>query len=877
MSRTRIMRELAVVGALCAAAGTGLAAPRTPQVWRQFVQGNIQTVFNGQRKNTTWIRDANRDFVDDEIVLRFNPTGRVDIVVALNEFPGVAAAAALLDGYGGQVVHVSRLVSAVVVRGVPVSRLPEIARLPQVAMVEWAAPLRLVSDVSSRSIQARKSAVYAGHSAQEILLANGSHLDGSGETIAILDTGVDNATHHAFIGKLVAGFDAVAFQDDDGNGIDDSCEPPPTGNGSCLDVDDEPGTGTSDPVDGYGIGHGTRVASIALGAPVNGIPACTGFEAPDSSCCRQPKDDETPPDCAGIAAGAKLVDVRVCEGETCLRADVMEGLSWLGVNAKDLGVRVANLSFVEKDCLADDGTGELAQEVDALVLTGVFVVAAAGNANACGVSAGRSRVPAPASAGRGLTVAALNDLGTVTRVDDLVYNNGLVGPREDFNSAAPTVAMLKPDLSAPGYGIRGAKLGSTNGYTGDSGTSYAAPAAAGAAAIVIQARPGIDPSSLKHLLRNTADSSHNVAYDATVDPVWDQARGQGELTLWPAIETIPEVDVGFLSCEESLAILGEPCVVASPIFPWNNFADIRTETPPRPGERNAIIADIRNSGRRAATVRVSFAVAPLSTGAVDLDPFGEQTVTIPAETTVSVAQPWVPRDWGGETIGVSIIFGFDSNFGNNVTRRSFTYDPSTFEIRVENPLDVPARMELRARSGREGWDCRVETPPLVMDPFDDPARIAQARFDAPPKARPGASADCNVELWAAPVSGNDAPRLVGGVTLRTFVPEACRIVTTLEDELGAPIGGARVTFRPPSVPTNAPASARAVSVSRRARATSESDGRVTLRAAPFVLQEIVVDAPGHAVASATGRFGCGATGTRLRFGKEGLRVLSPGE
>jgi subtilisin family serine protease len=752
------MRELAVVGALCAAAGPGLAAPRTPQAWRQVVHADGD--FRGQRKNTTWIRDGNRDFIDDEIALRFAPTDHVDNVVALNEFSGVAVAAARLAPYG-RVVHVSRLVSAVLVRDVPVSSLPEIARLSQVAMVEWAAPLRLASDVSSRSIQARASvgAGYDDRSAQK------RGFEGSDETIAILDTGVDNATHDAFLGKFKEGFDAVVFEDlDPMDRIDDSCKLPPVGDDSCAQPDDEPGDGSRDPTDEYRIGHGTRVASIALGA------ALTGGEG-----CRQPGGGQAP-DCAGIAARAGLVDVRVCLGAACLQADVLEGLDWLGKNAARLGVRVANLSFT--GCLADDGSGAVAQAVDELVSKGVFVVVAAGNASNCGVAPGTNLVGDPASAGMALTVAALADDDTVSRHDDDLFDDRLVGPRSGPNPL--TVAMLKPDLSAPGYGISGAKLGTTNQYTPQSGTSYAAPAAAGAAAIVLQARPGIDPSSLKMLLRDAADSSSNAPYAASVDPVWDKARGWGELNIWPAIEEPPVVDVGFPSCAGASTIPGGPCALAQPSnspssSSWNNSTDIRIAILPwTPGTNNTIVADVRNFGKQAATVRVSFGVAPLSVGAVDLEPLGEQTVMIPAETTMSIAQPWVPLELEGATIGVAISFGLDSNFGNNFTLCRFAYAQSTFELRVENPLDVPARMELRAQGGREGWTCRVDTPPFVMDPFDDPARTARVRFDAPPNAPPGASASCTVELWAAPLSGRDGPRLVGGVTLRTFVPDARR-------------------------------------------------------------------------------------------------------
>jgi hypothetical protein len=63
---------------------------------------------------------------------------------------------------------------------------------------------------------------------------------------------------------------------------------------------------------------------------------------------------------------------------------------------------------------------------------------------------------------------------------------------------------LKPDVSAPGVGIRSAY--SNNGYTSMSGTSMAAPHVAGAAALILSARPTLagNVAALEQELRQSA-------------------------------------------------------------------------------------------------------------------------------------------------------------------------------------------------------------------------------------------------------------------------------------------------------------------------------------------------------------------------------------
>jgi minor extracellular serine protease Vpr len=73
------------------------------------------------------------------------------------------------------------------------------------------------------------------------------------------------------------------------------------------------------------------------------------------------------------------------------------------------------------------------------------------------------------------------------------------------SSSGPTAKLgFKPNLAAPGGGINSTFPLEMGGAATIGGTSMASPHAAGAAALLIQARPGISPREIRALLQNTA-------------------------------------------------------------------------------------------------------------------------------------------------------------------------------------------------------------------------------------------------------------------------------------------------------------------------------------------------------------------------------------
>lgn len=183
-------------------------------------------------------------------------------------------------------------------------------------------------------------------------------------------------------------------------------------------------------------------------------------------------DASDPSTFGGIAPGAGLLAIKACQPDAPL---AIEARCWSITLAKGVdfavqkGARIINLSVVgPEDRL-------VARIVDAAVSKGSFVVAAAGNDGPEGPPA---------------FPAALDNVVAVTAVDagERLYPQATRGSYVD--------------LSAPGVEIVSTAPGGK--YLVTSGTSLAAAHVAGAAALLLERRPGFSPSELQSLLELTA-------------------------------------------------------------------------------------------------------------------------------------------------------------------------------------------------------------------------------------------------------------------------------------------------------------------------------------------------------------------------------------
>lgn len=265
---------------------------------------------------------------------------------------------------------------------------------------------------------------------------------GAGVRVAVLDTGVDRS-HPALAGRLRRGFDFVDFDND------------PSEEGSIADE---------------GFGHGTHVAGLI----------------------------------ALVAPGAKIVPLRVLDragmGNAWVIAEAMlYAVDPDGDPQTNDGAKVINLSLgsTSRTRLFDAIAKLTACRIPAVPkptedysdpgydgdkarcnrFSGAVVVAAAGN----GASRKQRQYPAAEGAYGLLAVAASNADARLA----------------DFSNFGNWI-----DIAAPGDGITSAVPG--GGYAVWSGTSMAAPMAAGTAALLRQWRPGLTPVDIVRRLEDTS-------------------------------------------------------------------------------------------------------------------------------------------------------------------------------------------------------------------------------------------------------------------------------------------------------------------------------------------------------------------------------------
>ena len=230
---------------------------------------------------------------------------------------------------------------------------------------------------------------------------------------------------------------------------------------------------------GDGRGHGTFVAGIAAGAGV-------GY--------------------AGAAPTAKIAAIDVMDDNGVAKtSDVIRACQWILDNKGKFNIRVANFSL-HSSSPSNFWRDPLDKAVEKLWFSGVTVVAAAGN---YGVPTGPSRVMyAPGNDPFVLTVGAVDLGGTMGLGNDTVAPWSAYGYTYD--------GFWKPEVGAPGrYMVGPVPAGSTltiekaanvtaPGYIQLSGTSFAAPAVAGAAAQILARHPNFTPDEVKGALMITA-------------------------------------------------------------------------------------------------------------------------------------------------------------------------------------------------------------------------------------------------------------------------------------------------------------------------------------------------------------------------------------
>lgn len=283
--------------------------------------------------------------------------------------------------------------------------------------------------------------------------------NGSGVTVAVIDTGY--RPHADLAANIVGGYDFISdsFVGNDGNGRDNNPQDPGDWNtaGQC----------------GAGIGasnsswHGTHVAGTIAAVTNNGNGV------------------------AGVAYGARVVPVRVlgrCGGYT---SDIADGIVWAsggtvsGVPANPNPARVINMS------LGGDGACDTTTQsaINAARSRGTVVVVAAGNSNvnASGAS--------PANCSGVITVASTNRSGGKAYYSNFGSVVDVAAPGGDVRSSGANgvLSTLNTGTTTPG----------SDAYAFYQGTSMASPHVAGVVALMLSRNSALTPDDVESRLKSS--------------------------------------------------------------------------------------------------------------------------------------------------------------------------------------------------------------------------------------------------------------------------------------------------------------------------------------------------------------------------------------
>jgi subtilisin len=341
------------------------------------------------------------------------------------------------------------------------------------AEIETEALAQLQNDPEILAIEKDELAAPTLAESTQVVGANAawmSGFSGAGQTIAVLDSGVDK-THPFFAGKIVAeGCFSTTYAPDNATTL---C---PSGAEESI----EPGSGVNCPSSVSGCSHGTHVAGIAAGR---------GTSA------------------SGVAKDANIIAIQVFSrfnnAQACgtspvpcmlsYTSDQILALERVRALSSTMSIAAVNMSLgggqYASNCDAQRQATKAA--IDNLRSVGVATVVSSGN------NSYTSAIGAPACISSAISVGSTDDGGNGTLQDNV----------SSFSNSSSGLHLL-----APGKWISSSVP--NGGFQNLSGTSMAAPHVAGAFAVLKQRKPDATVSQMLRALRVSgrpiSDARNNI-------------------------------------------------------------------------------------------------------------------------------------------------------------------------------------------------------------------------------------------------------------------------------------------------------------------------------------------------------------------------------
>jgi subtilisin family serine protease len=514
--------------------------------------------------------------------------------------------------------------------------------------------------------------------------------DGSGVTIALLDTGVDRR-HPSLRGSVARGYDLV-----DGRGAADEPEAhgtrmagllvgsaplagvapgatvlpirvlapaldgdvlgsagrsdvllegleravDPDGDGDVEDAADvalaavvEPYASFADAPEARAVAGAAGLGTLVVAAAGNDGPAGDGFGtigAPGGApAALTVGAADARPETLAVSVSVNAGGQEVWAGETRV----------LGAVAPSPGT----LTRVDLAALPADGSA-LAPRVRAAVAGGAEAVLVYGS----GLPAGaldledRTAVPIvalPLEAGEAVAAAIENGWGVELDVGEVVTR---ANPDEAtvaaFSSRGPAVGgHAKPDLVAAGVGLATADAG--GGFATVTGTSSAAAGAAGAAALLAEARPELDAFGLASALVSGARTLEGETAAAQGAGLVDVAEAATvELVAEPATLAVGQLHPGDSKVQVTLLLRN---VSERPIRA--RLSSEVAEGAPSSAVLDPDVVTLRPGARREVTVSVTAATAGVVAGSIVARAGGEELLRVPWLATAVSKRPRLVR------------------------------------------------------------------------------------------------------------------------------------------------------------------------------------------------------------------------------------------